>query len=379
MIQYPFALNESGVLTSIETIDVAHRHDHSYRCPKCGREMRPRLGEKRAKHFYHSDNHECRVESYIHYVGKHLLFERFYSEKPLILEYERQVKCEQWNQCTVRGWNNSICMLPPEIVSFDLKEYYDTAALEKEWAGYRPDVLLTSSADPSRPPFFLEVCYRHPCTEEKCNSGIKILEIRINDVSELLRLKDEDVITGGVPYNLKEGKCGRDRLFEVRQTKTLFPCTREYQLMHTHFKRVSFYQSGETSQKKVLPTDDHDENAVFEITYDLSRFPRRFSVVEMISNKNPLYRNCYCCVHCLDNNSYCNKGLNGSLISGLIDKFKARTCDSYYLSGSYPYWRGFFGEVYEDGGVDYESFVAGRDYDLWLNPRFPEALYPDVP
>lgn len=382
MIQYPFALDESGVLTAIESIDVKHRHDHLYRCPKCGREMRPRLGGNRTKHFYHSDNHECSVESYIHYVGKRLLYDRFYSEKPLIVEYERQVKCELWNQCTVRGWNYGICMLSPEKVSLDLKEYYDAAVLEKEWAGFRPDVLLTSSADPSRPPFFLEVCFRHPCTVEKRNSGIQILEIKISDVSELLRLKDEDVIAGGVPYNLKEGSCGRDRLFAAHQTKSLFPCTKEYQLEHAPFIRVSFYQSGETSQKKVFSISDaHDESAVFEITHDSSWSKyHRFSAVEMISDKNSLYRNCYCCVHCLDKTkkSYCNQGLNGSINTGLIDKFKARICNSYYLSGSYPYWRGFFGEVNEDGGVDYEAFVAGRDYDLWLNPRFPEALYPDV-
>lgn len=380
MIQYPFALDESGVLTAIESVDAGHRHDHSYRCPKCGREMRPRLGEKRTKHFYHSDNYECSVESYIHSVGKRLLYDRFYSEKPLIVEYERQVKCELWNQCTVRGWNDSICMLSPEKVSFNLKEYYDTAVLEKEWAGFRPDVLLTSSVAPSRPPFFLEVCYRHPCSVEKRNSGIRILEIKLSDVSELLRLKDEDVISSGVFYNLKDGVCERDRLFVAHQSKILFPCTKEYQLRHSPFIRVSFYQSGETSQKKVLMSDAHDENAVFEITYDLRWSHHRFSAVEMISKRNPSYRNCYCCVHCINeaNKSDCNQGLNGSLISGLIDKFKARTCDSYYPSGSYPYWRGYFGEVFQDGGVDYESFIAGRDYDLWLNPRFPEALYPDV-
>lgn len=380
MIQYPFALDERGVLTAIESVDAGHRHDHSYRCPKCGREMRPRLGEKRTKHFYHSDNHECNVESYIHYVGKRLLYDRFYSKKPMIVEYERQVKCELWNQCSVRNWNYGICMLSPEKVSFDLKEYYDTAALEKEWAGFRPDVLLTSSVDPSRPPFFLEVCFRHPCTVEKRNSGIKILEIKISDVSELLHLKDEDVIAGGVSYNLNEGGCGRDRLFAAHPTKSLFPCTREYQLEHTAFIRVSFYQSGETSEKKALMSDAHDENAVFEITYESIWFPRRFSAIEMISNRNPLYRKCNCCVHCIDEikKSYCNQSLNGSLISGLLDKFKARTCDSYSPSGSYPFWRDSFGKVYEDGGVDYESFVAGRDFDLWLNPRFQEDLYPDV-
>ena len=381
MIQYPFALDENGVLTAIESVDVAHRHDHSYRCPKCGREMRPRLGEKRTKHFYHSDNHECSAESYIHYVGKRLLYDRFYSEKPMIVEYERPVKCELWNQCTLRGWDYSICMLPPEKVTFDLKEYYDTAALEKEWSGFRPDVLLSNSVDPSRLPFFLEVCFRHPCTLEKRNSGFQILEIRLNDVAELRRLKDDDVITGGVSYNLKEGSCGRDRLFAAHKYKSRFPCAVEYQPELAPFIRVSFYQSGETSQKKVFSMSDaHDENALFEITHDARWSKHRFSAVEMISVKNSLYRNCLCCFQCLDKTkkAYCNQGLNGSLITGLIDKFRARTCDSYYPSGSYPYCQGYFGDVYEDGGVDYESFYAGQDYDLWLNPRFPETLYPDV-
>ena len=127
-------------------------------------------------------------------------------------------------------------------------------------------------------------------------------------------------------------------------------------------------------------SDAHDENALFEITHDARWSKHRFSAVEMISVKNSLYRNCLCCFQCLDKTkkAYCNQGLNGSLITGLIDKFRARTCDSYYPSGSYPYCQGYFGDVYEDGGVDYESFYAGQDYDLWLNPRFPETLYPDV-
>jgi hypothetical protein len=193
---------------------------------------------------------------------------------------------------------------------------------------------------------------------------------------------NDDVIAGGVSYNLKEGSCGRNRLFAAHQMKSRFPCAEEYQLEHTPFIRVSFYQSGETSQKKVISMSDaHDENAVFEITYDSSWFKHRFSAVEMISDKNSLYRNCHCCVHRfvdITKRSYCNRGLNGSIMTGLTDKSKARTCDSYYPSGSYPYWRGYFGDVHEDGGVDYESYYAGRDYDLWLNPRFPDTLYPDV-
>ena len=208
-VQFPFAYDENNNLVLVEDIDIEHRHEHSYHCPSCGHSMLPRLGEHNAKHFYHSDNQKCGVESYVHKVGKELLLERFLSEKTFLIKFKQKALCELYQTCDVRKQaqqnhpiysrplyrnRRSIC----EVIivkEFDLKDWYDTAEIEKEYYLYdgsvfRPDVLLSSTSCPSRPPFFLEVCYKHSCSNEKRESGIRILEVKIDSLSDLSRIKD---------------------------------------------------------------------------------------------------------------------------------------------------------------------------------------------
>ena len=82
-VQYPYAYDENDRLVFIGDVDKEHRYDHSYSCPECGQEMRPRLGNKQAHCFYHFHCEACEYESYVHRVGKELLYKRFYDpERP---------------------------------------------------------------------------------------------------------------------------------------------------------------------------------------------------------------------------------------------------------------------------------------------------------
>ena len=69
----------------------------------------------------------------------------------------------------------------------DLKEFYDTCEIEGVHNGFRADVLLTNSHDPTIQPLFLEIVVSHECTREKLDCGCRIIEMKVQNESEILR------------------------------------------------------------------------------------------------------------------------------------------------------------------------------------------------
>lgn len=380
MIQYPFAIDEAGVLTSIDSIDVEHRYEHSYRCPECGGEMRPRLGQQRAHCFYHLDDHECDVESYVHKVGKELLYKRFLSDG-IPVEYVRKQCCERFDTCLYRvKW---LCEYEGESKDVILGKHYDLAEIEKAFGEFRPDVLLTSTKHPERP-FFLEVCYKHPCSEEKKASEYPIMEITVNNVSDLKLIQSIDVFSSVADCPLKVVFYGiRPEFLSIESYikaagdySGSYPCMEEYKRENSNLFRVSFFPSGKTYSSKVISMDEaHNEKAVFEITYDYTSLPRFFSPKELVARKNPFFRVCSICCNCISNlegNTWCQKVLNGSTRKGTFDKLKARKCGAFMPRGMSLVDTGFV----EEAVVNYDLYLPGRDFDYWFNPRFSSDLAP---
>lgn len=381
-VQYPFAHDEKGRLVDISSIDIEHRYDHSYSCPQCGQEMRPRLGKKQAHCFYHFHCEACESESYVHRVGKELLYNRFYdSERPFLIEFNQDVRCDQWSICQPREKQSSpLCNTLKQPKRLDLKDWYDTAEIEKAFVvedvgTFRADVMLYSKANSKRVPFFLEVCYKHPCSEEKIASGIKILELKVNDVSDLPKIITADCFKETVPlseesfpacfYNLKETVTPRQEILtELTTVDQFIPCTKEYQLHHSTLIRVTFYESKKSFRHIILPDESHDFRAWFEITYDFSKLPMRFDARELVARYEPEFRNCELCSSCYSNdleNTWCK--VNGSKRKGTFNPDKAKTCTKFCPRGEskdFPFI---------DPPVDYVALTQGKDYQVWVNPR----------
>ena len=390
-VQYPFARDEEGRLIDILTIDIEHRYDHSYSCPECGQEMRPRLGKKQAHCFYHFHCEACESESYVHRVGKELLYKRFYNpERPFLIEFNQDVRCEQWSTCHAREKQSTVCdtLLRPKRL--DLKDWYDTAEIEKEFAvegagTFRADVMLYCKANSKRAPFFLEVCYKHPCSEEKKASGIKILELKVNDVRELSRILTVDCFKAtdslsvksfpAVFYNLKETTISRQEvLTELANRDWQIPCTKEYQLHHSTLMRVTFFPSKKTFSRVILPDEPHDVRAWFDVTYDFSVLSKRFDARELIAKHEPEFRKCEMCERCFSNdldNTWCQ--LNGSKRKGTFNPDKAKLCPRFCPRGESKE------PFYFDAPVDYDALIQGKDYQVWVNPnvkeRFPTLYF----
>lgn len=186
-IKYHYAL-ESNKLVPIEEVNRNERQLHSYTCLGCGAEMTPKMGPKNAWHFAHKSYEEnCCSETYLHMLAKRLIKERFESKRPFTIKFKRirLSKCTEFNSCPFH--DDCKCQRIKE--SENLKELYDYCQEEAPINGFKADLLLTSSKT-DREPVLIEIQVTHPCTEEKLNSGLKIIEIKVNceeDIKNILK------------------------------------------------------------------------------------------------------------------------------------------------------------------------------------------------
>ena len=188
-VKYHFARNSFGEIIDIK--DVQKGEKTTFYCIECGDEMSAVLGDKREHHFRHK-NSKCSYESYLHKLGKERLKKLFDESEKFEIHCNVSYKCNVDCELNCREKISHSVKIIPQI--FDLKFFYDKCETEKEYKGYVADLLLSSSKFPNLAPLFLEIAYKHDCEQEKLDSGIKIIEFKINDDSDLdftLPLKEE--------------------------------------------------------------------------------------------------------------------------------------------------------------------------------------------
>lgn len=181
MITYPNAIDENGEVHNIGSITPENRAKHKYYCLGCDKELVPVLSEKRVSHFRHLANDNCNPETYLHNLAKKYLAKQFETQEKFNVSYYVNIQCPQNATCPVfRRYHWGYCS-NKSLKSVDLKKQYDTCQIEGTYNGFRADVLLTNSQNPDIPPIFLEVSVSHDCTQEKIESGIPIIEIKVFD------------------------------------------------------------------------------------------------------------------------------------------------------------------------------------------------------
>lgn len=175
VIQYQFALDENGSLIDINHLSASDRKD--YKCVSCQNTIRPVLGKIRKKHFRHTHNSECSLETYLHQMGK-ILFDQKYRKClkeniPYIVEYYSPIFC---NHC-----KHGPCETGEEKLTYDITKSFQEIQVETRDGALIPDLLLNSKSDK----IYIEVAVTHKSSNEKINSGIKIIEFVILDESDL--------------------------------------------------------------------------------------------------------------------------------------------------------------------------------------------------
>ena len=360
-IQYPYAFDEDNNLVYIEDIDKDHRHDHTYHCPDCGHPMLPRLGEKNAKHFYHSDNHSCNKESYIHSVAKRILANRFNDRtQPFKIKLWNSFFCKEQDSC--KWFDQQFCEYC-RMDEYNLHEKYDLPAREEVWLKngpqevFRPDVVLESSSSKHKP-IYLEVYHKHKCSDKKLQSGNHIIEIRVKDFTELVSLQTlaleqservnfqnfKDIKMGPVWFQKNAKGIARDNDLPLDSVLPVCFRSREGQREFQDLWRVILYSSGKTYSSGVFEDelDKHKPFAIADITFDKTKMPNTFHPITFLISHLPKHLlRCQLCCHYVKNmdetNYWCELRKNGSLRNGTFDAEKGRNCSSFeWNMVSYP-------------------------------------------
>lgn len=170
MILWPVALDENGQIIHIKD---APAHG-KYTCVNCHQPMKARLrGEFRAIHFAHIvENESCNYESYLHFNLKSLLYNRIKNRDGIAV---------------VRNGKR-----------IDLS-WHTACEIESYVGQFKPDIYVVVD----EVEYFLEICVTSPCSEEKKDSGKRIIEIRTTDNDSLTELGSGDVTLGAEHYSLE--------------------------------------------------------------------------------------------------------------------------------------------------------------------------------
>lgn len=182
-IKHHYALNENGDIIDIADVVKEDRKTQRFVCINCGAEMIPKLGEIKARHFAHkSEAPDCSSETYLHNLAKLRLKEKFYSSEPFEIAYWQEVKCSDKSSCPF--FKEEECK-EKKLKSFDLKKYYDTCQEEQRADSFIADLKISSSRNPDLSPVTIEIYVSHKCTLPKRESGLRIIEVRIKEESDI--------------------------------------------------------------------------------------------------------------------------------------------------------------------------------------------------
>lgn len=183
-----YAYDENGELIFLQEGYIYERKD--YKCLACGEAMRPVMGEERSWHFRHKNNNpQCNEETYLHRLAKALIKERFNKEEDFFITYSIQETCPNINTCPHRSEN----CYSTQRHKINLKEIYDTCEVEETDGNslYRADLKISSNKRSDTKPIFIEIDCTHDCTPQKIESGIQIIELKINVEEDILKPLEE--------------------------------------------------------------------------------------------------------------------------------------------------------------------------------------------
>lgn len=188
--QFTFAVNQHGQLTHIAE---ATRID-TYRCCDCDNVLIPVQGDLRTHHYRHGTS-VCSYESYLHKAAKLAFYQRFQKAKsdniPIALELQRAVVCHSKKASLLQEIDVSCISMRPALYS--LTALFDAAQLEKldPNTGLTPDILLSSNSQPSQK-CYVEINVTHPCSEDKIDRGIPIIEFDVNNEADIAYIQSKD-------------------------------------------------------------------------------------------------------------------------------------------------------------------------------------------
>lgn len=167
MILYTKAFNESGELVGVKE---AQRHG-KFTCPWCNTPMVVAKGYKNEWHFRHKEEiSTCNHETALHLRLKEVLYNRIINRDGIRVVVDDYI--------------------------INLSDY-NVCRKEHRHAQFIPDIYVECKQGI----IFLEIHVNSPCSQEKRNSGIKIIEISPKSDDSIDDLSDGDIVKQTKSYN----------------------------------------------------------------------------------------------------------------------------------------------------------------------------------
>lgn len=316
-LKYLYALDVNE-----KTISISEAlKDGKYHCPYCHQRMIIREGLKKRKHYAHYRNTQnCSYETYLHSLAKKLIENWFNSFAILKMGLKVNRPCIFYNKCKWKDIRSNNECIKKDFMIFNLKSFYNIIEVEKKYNGFIPDLLLTNKDKPNQDPIFIEIYVTHPCSEEKKNSNIRIIEIKLNNEEEL-----EDLIIDNL---LKESENIKLYNFNPRPIPIIIE----------NFKRLSkivVYNDMRIERKNVncKSFQNREKDSIYEITYStMWDNPALFGMVKAYE-EFPSIKNCILCKNHVNHfyNVYpclLHKDLK---LEDMKSKYRAYKCPSYEI------------------------------------------------
>lgn len=270
-IKYHYAYNETGDIVSIEDVSDETRHEHAYHCIGCGGIMTPRLGYVRAHHFAHGkDDGPCSEETYLHKLGKYLIKRNFDESRKFEIAFYIDVKCKDIANCI---FSNKEECLSQELITHNLKDFYDTCEEEKGVKGFVADLLLSNSTKPERKPVLIEIQVSHKSSPQKIDSGLRIIEIPIkteDDIMNILSSGIKESIDFKRGFTLDKEPIGYAKFYNFkRDTISDSPLNKRTVQKFYLFKSGKAYIKYKSCSEAIKKDND---KAIFEACFNSSNF-----------------------------------------------------------------------------------------------------------
>ena len=206
-LKYTYALDETK--TRLVHINDA-RQGEKYFCPnsKCDERLIIKDGGYKRKHFSHVKNGDkCSYDNYLHTLAEKRIVEWFNSINELLIETKIKDYCKDYKNCI---WvNNGIgkggCS-KRNLRSLSLKNYYNKIEIEKRDRGFVWDLFMSNTNRPNLDPIAIEIFVTHKCEDKKLDSGVRIIEIKIENEEQLEKIVSSNKLSAGkniIFYNFK--------------------------------------------------------------------------------------------------------------------------------------------------------------------------------
>lgn len=198
-IKWGYALNKDNVLTSI--LDASKTDEKEFHCLNCGDAMVKRCGEHNEFHFAHKKC-KCSYETYLHNLAKTRIKQWLEKSTTIDVYFEQRAYCLKLKDsgiCDIQK-DAKVCCFKEKTTHYNVRKSLDMCELEKQKTIkdiiFTPDILWYSSKN-ENDFIFIEIFVKHECSDQKKESGARIIEFKIENEADINYIVSHNFIKNG--------------------------------------------------------------------------------------------------------------------------------------------------------------------------------------